>query len=348
MTVGIAMGALGLIQGIVGANAASDAASAQVDAANAATDRQYQMFQQARQDQLPWMTRGNQAGNLLSFYLGLPGSDASGGTGAAPGMPPPPTLQQFTSTPAHTSGGSPPWATPPDPYQYRPTDYSGYVSPSHGAPAAAPVVDQAGYQKALAAWNAQNQSAWDKLKADPRFGSLLTPFTGKDLASEPGYQFGLKQGNESVLNNRAALGSILSGNTLRAVNQFGQDYAGTKYNEAFSRDQANKAFTNNVLAGMSGTGQVASSNIGSQTVNTGQQIGQNIIGAGNARASGYVGGANALNAGASNAYGNWLSYNVLRDVMPGLGGSSGSYGPAQPINTAGMSQYYAQPDQVPT
>lgn len=46
-----------------------------------------------------------------------------------------------------------------------------------------------------------------------------------------GYQFGLDQGTNAITGSAAAKGLLNSGSTAKALNQFGQDYASTKFND---------------------------------------------------------------------------------------------------------------------
>jgi len=46
-----------------------------------------------------------------------------------------------------------------------------------------------------------------------------------------GYQFGLDQGSQAITGNSAAKGLLNSGSTLKALDQFGTDYASTKYQD---------------------------------------------------------------------------------------------------------------------
>lgn len=126
-------------------------------------------------------------------------------------------------------------------------------------------------------------------------GTLLQPFTGADVASEPGYQFGLSQGEQGINRGARARGMFDSGAAMKDLLRFNQDYAGTKFNEAFNRDATTKGNMFNWLSGVSGSGQTATG----QVSNAGQNMSNNVsnltTGAGNARAAGIVGGANAIN-----------------------------------------------------
>ena len=144
----------------------------------------------------------------------------------------------------------------------------------------------------------------------PGYGSLMQGFTGADVATEPGYQFGLQQGEQSIDRSAGAQGKRYSGATLKALQRYGQDYAGTKFNEAFSRDASTKNRLFNQLSGVAGTGQNATQNIGQQGMTMTGQLGQNLMGAGN------VSGASAL------ARGNMLA-DLLNQGISGWNRSSG-------------------------
>lgn len=56
-----------------------------------------------------------------------------------------------------------------------------------------------------------------------------------DARNDPGYAFGLDQGSRLLQNSAAAKGMLRTGNTLKALNQFGNDYATTKYGDVYNR-----------------------------------------------------------------------------------------------------------------
>ncbi len=136
-------------------------------------------------------------------------------------------------------------------------------------------------------------------KESQGYGSLMSRFTGADVANEPGYQFGLQQGQRGLDNSMAARGGYYSGAQLKAASRYNSDYAGTKFNDAYNRYNNDQTNSFNRLSGIAGSGQQATSYIGSQganttgqngmmSVNNGQYVGNNLMGAGNARASAYL------------------------------------------------------------
>lgn len=108
------------------------------------------------------------------------------------------------------------------------------------------------------------------------------------LANTPGYQFGLSQGVQARDRSAASAGGLYSGATLKALERYGQDYAGTKLNETFNRDAA-----------IAGIGQVATSGTTLAGTNNANQQGNNMTNLG-----GFQAGA-ALNQG--NIYSNALN-----------------------------------------
>ena len=144
----------------------------------------------------------------------------------------------------------------------------------------------------------------------------------------------------------AARGGLLSGATLRGITRYGQDMGSQEYQNAFNRYvtgfNANTGERNqlyNRLAGVAGTGQTATNQIGAQGTNMASNIGNaymtSAANTGNAamaaagqRQSAFSGGANMLgrmygNKGFSNPFGGTDSY---QDIS-----QSGSQGYIDPI-----------------
>lgn len=81
--------------------------------------------------------------------------------------------------------------------------------------------------------------------------------TAEAVMAEPGYQFGLRQGRDALEGSAAAAGGLYSGRALRELTQFGNDYATTKFGDAWQRAQAGFGNRWNRLAGLAGIGQSA-------------------------------------------------------------------------------------------
>jgi hypothetical protein len=138
------------------------------------------------------------------------------------------------------------------------------------------------------------------------YGSLTKRFTGADVATDPGYQFGLKQGLDSAEGSAAAKGGLYSGATLKALTQYGNDYATTKFDDAYNRYNQDQSTLYNRLAGISGTGQVATQQVDQAGQHMADQASDNLIGAGNARGARDIAVGGAINDGLNQAGAWWL------------------------------------------
>lgn len=135
------------------------------------------------------------------------------------------------------------------------------------------------------------------------FGMLMRPFTGADLANDPGYQFEMQQGNQAIDRAARAGGRAYSGATLKALQKFGQGLASTKFNEGFNRNEITNNRLFNQLSGLSGTGQVATNQVGGAGLSYANNASDLAIQRANAQAASGMGQANlfnnALNQGVS-------------------------------------------------
>lgn len=66
----------------------------------------------------------------------------------------------------------------------------------------------------------------------------FTPTQANDVLTEPGYQFGLDQGEQALTQNRAASGLLNTGSTLKDILAFGNNYATGQYNNVDQRRRA--------------------------------------------------------------------------------------------------------------
>jgi hypothetical protein len=144
---------------------------------------------------------------------------------------------------------------------------------------------------------------------------LQTPFsqpTLADVQNSPGYQFQLQTGVDALDKSAAAKGNLFSGTQGTALEKFGTGLADSTYNDAYQRALGTYMTNYNTLMGGSqlgehaaGTtgqlGQEAAGNTGQIDLTGGAQQAQQINNAAAARASGYVGSANAWNSAINNA-----------------------------------------------
>jgi len=143
--------------------------------------------------------------------------------------------------------------------------------------------------------------------------SKYEPFTMAKFQADPGYAFRLKEGLKALERSAAARGGLLSGAQMRGITEYGQELGSQEFTNAFNRYQAERAARLNPLQSLAGMGQTTAANVAGAAGRLGENIGSNIIGGGAARASSYMGMANALSGGLSN----YLAYNqnLTRNAM---------------------------------
>ncbi len=197
-----------------------------------------------------------------------------------------------------------------------------YLSSQQQAKAAEQAVNasNAQYQQTRsdnAPWRAAGASALGTIgdlmgtsgnKGAANYGSLTHQFNAGDLKTNlaPNYQWQLEQGLGATAN--AANASGFSGNALRGINDYAQNYAGNAYQQAYNNYNNNQTNIYNRLSNLAGLGQTANQIIStSGTANTANANNYLTSGAA-AQAAGIVGGANAINNGISNYQGwNYLN-----------------------------------------
>lgn len=249
---------------------AKKAANAQSGAADAASQAQLQMFEQNRADMAPWREAGVGALSQLLRGLGIELPEAETYDAIRARLAP-----QFTD-------------------------------PKYGGNG----VDDMGLD--AAAREEFNNQAPRRAGAGGGMGlgDLNRRFSMADYEADPGYGFRRDEGLRGIEGSAVGRGMLLSGATLKALNKYNSDLASQEYGNAYNRFNADMDRRFNRLSSIAGTGQTATRDVGQMGQQTAASVGQNIIGGGNARASGYVGAANAL-GGAAQGIGNYYQLNQL-------------------------------------
>jgi hypothetical protein len=146
------------------------------------------------------------------------------------------------------------------------------------------------------------------------YGSAMQPFTMDKFQADPGYAFRLSQGLKGLDATAAARGGLISGNALRAATEYGQKMGSDEYQNAFNRYYAERNAMLNPLQSLLGGGQTASAELGRSAQSYANSGAQALGAEGAARASGYLGAANAWNqalGGASNAFARGMTNNYM-------------------------------------
>jgi hypothetical protein len=305
-----------IVGGFMGSDSAEDAADAQAESAAAAIAELRRIGDRTRSDTEPYRLLGAGSVDRLMYKLGL--TDLSGGgqydkkygqlVDMSGGVPKP-VASLYASDPEYRRA----WDTVQANHNKQ---YSGgYTEDSDSG-----IIDQ-GIRSLL-----PSRDSFQAMEQTSDYGSLLKNFTLEDLNNDVVYnkalKFGLDEGLKALDRRQLALGGYDSGAAVKATTRYANDYGETKAAGAQQRFMGDKAFTLNSLLGTTAVGQ----NAVNTDANTGAQIAQAIggaeMGAGNARAAGIVGGANAWSnalSGIGNAWNTYQTNKTTERVLTGMG-----------------------------
>lgn len=181
-----------------------------------------------------------------------------------------------------------------------------------------------------------------------RLPELTAAYDPARLTSEPGYEFGMREGQRALEGSLAARGLTDSGAALRAAARYGTDYSTTKLNDAFNRDRASRGDIFDMLTGVGRIGQSSAMNVGAGAMSTAGRIADTYIGAGNARAADSMGQGNIwgslINQGASE-YGRMTKDAAAPHVGSGWAGGTG-WGTGDKFGNQDLGQFLADGGRV--
>lgn len=145
------------------------------------------------------------------------------------------------------------------------------------------------------------------------------PFTMAQFQADPGYGFRMSEGMKALERSAAARGGLLSGATMKGIQRFGQDLGSQEYMNAFNRYQTERAARLQPLQSLAGVGQTTAQQLGQSGQQMASNVGDLMTSGAAARASGYVGQANALTGALNtglNYYQGQQMLNALRPATP--------------------------------
>ena len=114
------------------------------------------------------------------------------------------------------------------------------------------------------------------------------------------------------MNQQNLTGGVNSGNTATALQNWAQNYAGNAYQNAFNNYQTQQSNIFNRLSNIAGLGGQANQIAANAGTTISGNVGNAIIGAGQAGAAGQMGVANALGGAAGNAAGYYALPGILQ------------------------------------
>lgn len=306
---------------VVGAVANADssrrASNTQNDAARAAADANERMYQQNRADYAPWRAAGNFA---LSRMMGGMGGYNMGGQ----------NLGQSYGTASrnpYAMLNTGPYQGPSNAYQQEQLIGQGYKVGDPRQPTPAQVGMYRGGGIPLSSLGAkEGGQAMNGFppSSDPTMAPdyFTRSFGLADFQQDPGYQFRMNQGTEAIQNSAAARGGLFSGNTGRALAEYGQNFASNEYQNAYNRYNNDRSTNFNRFASLAGLGQTATRDVAQMGMNSAQNQANYGMQGANARAAGQMGQANAWVGGINGAANAYQQYNMMNQG----GGWGGGYG----------------------
>lgn len=341
--------------GAMQSRAANRASDAQRDSADAATGLQRDMYYQTREDQAPWRNVGMGALQMLAGVYNIPfstnpdydptrpqsrpGQPAQPGQGggngfwggvtgnmglngpANGGMPgrmsgmqdrPPPPPMNALSGPVQMpmqKGAPMPQGQPPG----RMGAQGGMAQPQTppgpprmGIPSRGQLDGSAPYpnqpRPAVPPGQPMPQPAPGAAPGAPNYSAFF---------QSPDYQFRMDQGVQALDRSAAARGRTNSGAQMKALTEYGSGLASSEFGNWWNR-----------LSNLAGLGPAANNATQQAGQNYANNAGQNMLAAGNARASQYINQGNAW-GNAINGLGQWAGYQ-------NWGGGSGMTSPTSP------------------
>lgn len=144
-------------------------------------------------------------------------------------------------------------------------------------------------------------------------GYFNQAYDGQDIYSDPSYQFRLQQGQDAIQSSAAAQGGLLSGATLKALQNYGQESASQEYGNAYNRFNADQTNRYNRLSNLVGVGQNAAAQVGNAGAQTSQAIANNTMSGANSIAAGQVANANNWSNTANNLGSMATSYAFMKN-----------------------------------
>jgi len=166
-------------------------------------------------------------------------------------------------------------------------------------------------------WRKAGEQALNKLIP---LATEYQPFGMQQFQQDPGYAFRMSEGMKALDRSAAARGGLLSGSTLKGAQRFGQDLGSQEYQNAFNRYQAERTARLQPLQSLAGVGQTTAQQIAQSGMNMAQNVGETQMSGAAARASGYVGQANALTGALNTGLNYYQNQNLMNRMYPQTGG----------------------------
>lgn len=152
----------------------------------------------------------------------------------------------------------------------------------------------------LAPWREAGTNALESIQNALKDGSAYK--------KSPGYDFRLAEGSKAINRSAAAGGGALSGKTLKALNQYGQDYATNDYQNYLNRYYNLAGLGQVGVTGSVSNGNNYANNYSNTMNNLGNSLQNAAYNKGAAQAGAYINSANAITNSINSGYNNYLMW----------------------------------------
>jgi hypothetical protein len=121
-------------------------------------------------------------------------------------------------------------------------------------------------------------------------GELVRGFNPADYTADPGYAFRLAEGRKALTSKARARGGLVSGQTLKGMQDYAQESASNEFSNAYNRFRDTQGLRRNALAGVVGFAPTAAGSMAaagqSYATGAGPQMYQQGVNTGNALIAG--------------------------------------------------------------
>lgn len=175
------------------------------------------------------------------------------------------------------------------------------------------------------------------------YGSYSKPFSMADYQADPGYGFRLGEGLKAMGHQAGARGGLISGQTMKGMEDYRQGLASQEYGNAFNRYRLQRGDYSGMLGNTMASGQAAAAGQAAQAgqygVNAGNMMGQ----AGQSIAAGQMGSANTMGNALSSMGSMYQQQQQQNQNQANFNSLFGNRGGAVTAGNAGYGDY----NQIP-
>jgi hypothetical protein len=167
-------------------------------------------------------------------------------------------------------------------------------------------------------------TALNKMSEDPYF---TQQFTNKDLNSylAPGYDFRLRQGQQANLMGNNLSGGAVSGNAMKALQDYTQNFASGEYGTAFNQFQAQRGNIYSNLKDIANMGLTGTTGQANAMIGTGTNVASLMSAGGNAQAASQIAQGN-IYGNVANTAGNAAAYYAMNNMNQPINSTQAAMG----------------------